>query len=102
VRRANCGEASRNRAALLSVDPTSDQCAFDRLIQGDYEAALRILSPSSQQLAAEELPWSPSTARLKGRALPSPEVLLAARQDEKPLIPRPARAVRYRKAHREA
>jgi transcriptional regulator with XRE-family HTH domain len=101
IGKANRGHAAGNRAALLSSAPDSNLCVFDMLIAGDYEGASRALGVSMDSSAATGRQFAPSSTELSERAPPSPDVLLVARQDDRPLNPRRARAVNYRRSARD-
>lgn len=101
IGQANRGHAAGNRAALLSSDPSSNLCVFDMLIAGDYEGASRALGISMETSAATGRHFAPSSTALGERAPPSPDVLMIARQDDRPLSPRRARAVLYRRSARD-
>jgi hypothetical protein len=101
IAKANRGHAAANRAALLSSDPRSNLCVFDMLAAGDYEGALRALGVSMETLAATGRQFAPSSTALSERAPLSPDLLMVARRDDRPLSPRRARAVNYRRSARD-
>lgn len=101
VKRADRGRAEDNRAALLSSDGPSNLCAFDLLVNGDYEGASVALGIPLGGSYGNAWNFIPSSKALSERAPLAPDVLLSARQDDRPLNPRRARAVNYRKVTRD-
>ncbi len=102
IRQSDRGRTGDNRAALLSPSGPARACAFDLLIARDYEQAALILGRSDKASQRQVSHFAPSSLALNERAPLPPEVLLAARQDDGPTLPRRARSVRYRKVERES
>lgn len=101
VKRADRGRADDNRAALLSSDGPSNLCVFDLLVNGDYKGASVALGIPLEDSHARAWKFIASSKAFSERAPLAPDVLLAARQDDRPLNPRRARAVNYRKVKRD-
>lgn len=91
VRRADCGDARRNRHALLQVN-IGGQSAFKLLQSGQVEEARTLLGSGSRRRALTEVPLS-AEARAARRPLP-PESLAQANHDTVHREPGRTRSVR--------
>ena len=98
VRRLDQGERNRTRALFMSVDQAMGVSTFDLLREGGFDEAMRRVDT----VPAAELHHTPlSNAAWETRRPPAPARLLEAEQ-ERPVIPAKARAVRPRRTPKTA